>query len=125
LGWIQKATNISKANKLRDDLTQLAIAQEFANAKAKLAEYDKQLNHFTDFRSNFQASAAFAGVTEVQLFLSDLQLGIEELAIGRDRAFFDQTISNVLLNYEDETQITEDQVQELQSWTTVINKYLG
>ena len=125
LAWIQKATNLNKTNKFRDALTQIAIGQELANAQAQLAEYDLQLQHFTDFRTTFKAATEFAGVSEVQLFLSDLQRGIEELSIGRDRAFFDQTISEVLLNFEDQTQITEDQVQELQSWTTVISEYLS
>jgi len=96
LQWIKTAVQINQTHKLRDALTQLALTQELANAQAKITEFDKQLQGFDAFRKNFQTSAQFSGVPEVQLFLTDLQKVIEELSVGKDRAFFDQTVTQVL-----------------------------
>lgn len=123
--WIDKAVQINKGNKLRDDLTEIVLTNEAANSQLKLDEYDSQLEDFNEFRTKFQAQIAFADVPEVQLFLGDLQSVIEELIVGRDRAFFDQTVTKVMENFENGTQISDAQVEELQSWTSVISEYLG
>lgn len=125
LSWIQKATQITQVNQLRDSLVQLGLAQELKNAQARVAEYNNQLQDFSTFRANFQTQTAFAGVPEVQLFLSDLQAMIGELSVGLDRATFDQNVSNILIQYGDNTEVTEGQVEELQSWTSVISAYLS
>jgi hypothetical protein len=125
LSWIQKAKALNRANQLRDELTQLSINQELKNAQAKIAAYDLQLQYFSDFRKNFQSQTAFAGVAEVQKFLSDLQRVIGELVVARERAYFDQTVCKVFLDFDAQAAITDDQVQELQSWSAVISEYLG
>ena len=125
LDWIQKAVDLHKNNKLRDDLTDITVEQELTNAELKLKEYDKQLQGFQDFRQNFQTNTEFSGVQEVQLFLTDLQRVIDELSLGRDRAFFDQTVSLVMQKFGDATNISDPQVEELQSWTSVISTYLS
>jgi hypothetical protein len=125
LQWIQTSVQINKGHQLRDALTQLALTQELSNAQAQITEYTKQLQGFDAFRQNFQTSQQFASIPEIQLFLNDLQAVIEELSVGNDRAFFDQTVTQVLQRYEDGVGISDAQVQELQSWTSVISTYLS
>jgi hypothetical protein len=122
--WIQKAVAIHQSNKLRDDLSTLALTQELANAQAQMAECAAQLQGFESFRANFQTSSEFAAVPEVQLFLTDLQGTIDELAVKSDRAYFDQTVTQLMQTFEGTSGITAGQIQELQSWTSVISIYL-
>jgi hypothetical protein len=124
LNWIQTTVDLQKKNKLRDDLTALAVQNELTNAQAKIAEYNTQLNGFGQFRTNFQANSTFASVSEVQLFLTDLQVVIDEMATGLDRATFDQTICQVIQRGQNQVSISQNQIQELQSWTSVISTYL-
>jgi len=125
LDWIKKAVDINQNNKLRDDLIKITISQELANAKLKIDEFDKQLQNFQEFRQNFQTNTTFSSVPEVQLFLSDLQSVIDALALGRDRAFFDQTISVVMDRNQSLVGVSDAQIEELQSWTSVISPYLS
>jgi hypothetical protein len=125
LTWIQNAVGLNKSNQLRDDLSAITITQELANANLKINEYNTQLNGFQAFRTSFQTSTNFAGIPEVQLFLYDLQSVIDELVLGQDRAFFDQTIALVMQKYGDSNSVTDGQVEELQSWTGVISTYLS
>ena len=125
ISWISNVLGLQQKNKLRDDLTQRSTKQESSNALIRLQEFDKVLNNFNEFRTNFTTAVStdFSGVEEVQLFLSDLQRGIEEISVARERAYFDWTCAGVLSNYENSISISDNQIEELQSWTPVLSAY--
>jgi len=123
VAWIDSATGLQKTNSARDQLAQLGAAQELLNSTRKLSSYDEVLGKFEKFRTTFQATTRFAEIPEVQQFLFDLQRVIEELAAGRDRAQFDGITSQVLQRANDRTQISPDQIEELQSWVGVLKDY--
>lgn len=125
LTWIKNAVKLHQSNKLRDDLNNITIEQELNNAQLKISELDNQLQGFEDFRKNFQTNTVFSGVSEVQLFLSDLQRVIDELTTNKDRAFFDQTAAKVMQKFGDDVNISSSEIEELQSWTSVISPYLS
>jgi hypothetical protein len=124
LSWIEKAVDLNQTSKLRDALTALASQKESSNAGLKITAYNAKLQDFSDFRENFQSDDEFSAVPEVQQFIQDLQAVIDELTVGLDRATFDQTAANVSQTLDDQVSISQDQVEELQSWTSVISAYL-
>lgn len=125
LQWIQQAVTLNQENKQRDALLSLATANELSNAGLKIDECNTQLNAYNTFRSQFAIQQALDTDPDVQLFLADLQNTIGDLIVQYDRAFFDQTIATVLQNSLTPGAVTEAQVEELQSWTSVISAYLG
>ena len=124
IDWIKKAVTIQKVNKDRDDLVALALTQEKANSDLKIAALDQKLTDFNTFRTTFQANPEFAGVPELQRFLFDLQRVVEELASARDRAQFDGTTSQVIQRGNDRLAVSDQEIEELQSWTGVLSAYL-
>jgi hypothetical protein len=125
IDWIQKAHSLQKANKVRDDLVKLGIQNETANATKIITALDEETQKFDEFRQTFQTQEAFSGVGEVQLFLRDLQRVIEERVVDRDRAFFDQVMAGVQDRFSNQSGLTDDQTEELQSWTAVLTTYLS
>lgn len=125
LSWINKAVKLNKPNKLRDELTTISINQELKNSQAKLDAYESVLGDFNKFRKNLESETIFSSVPEVQLFITDLQGTIEELVVGQQRAFFDNTVAKVLQRNQPAREVTQAKLEELQSWTTVISAYLG
>lgn len=126
LSWIKKATSLQKTNKKRDDLVTLALTQEMNNAQKIISSLDSTLQDFNTFRTNFQFKDAsnFSTVPEIQKFLFDLQKVVEELAVARDRAFFDDVVSQVTGRNNDSLNLSDAQVEELQSWQEVLSAYL-
>ena len=125
LTWINQAVSLNKPNKLRDALAALTVTQELKNSKLQLDAYTQTLGDFETFRQNFSTGSVFSAVPEVQLFINDLQSMIDELVVGQQRAFFDNTIATVIQGTLKNQAVTQAQLEELQSWTTVISAYLG
>jgi hypothetical protein len=125
LQWIQQAVSLNKLDKNRDELLKTAMQNEFDNATLKLDECNLQLDAFTSFQSKFFIQEALNGDPDVQIFLTDLQNTIGTLVVQYDRAYFDQTISKVMLDQLSPVEVTTSQLEELQSWTSVISVYLG
>ena len=124
LNWITQANQLGKPNKLRDALTAITLTNEIANSKAMLTAYTSVLTDFDKFKSAFVFDDTFNAVPEVQLFLQDLQGQIDELVSGQDRAFFDNTVSQVVQRAQAQTNVSQAQLQELNSWRSVLTSYI-
>jgi hypothetical protein len=124
LTWITQANDLGKPNKLRDALNGLALTQEISNSKALMDAYASVLTDFNKFKSSFVFSNTFNAVPEVQLFLQDLQGQIDELVSGQDRAFFDNTVAQVAQRAQQNTNVSQPQLQELNSWRSVLTSYI-
>ena len=125
INWIKQAVNYNKTNKLRDDLVALSVAQELENAQLKLKAFNLKIKNFQNFRKEFQTDSNFGSIPEVQLFLRDLQIVRGELISNMNRATFDQTVSQVMQNFDGRTSISNEEIEELSSWTSVLSTYLG
>ena len=123
--WVQQAVTLNQQDKKRDALLAIATANELSNATARLNECNTQLDSYTKFRASFTVPQALDEDSDLQLFLNDIQNVIGNLITQYDRAFFDQTVATLLQNSLSPGQVTSDQVEELQSWTSVIAAYLG
>jgi GTPase SAR1 family protein len=124
IDWINKSLSLNKTNSLRDSLASLVATQEAGNAKLMVDAYDAQLQNFESFRKNFETSSRFGAVEEVNLFLSDLQQVLEELVLNRGRAQFDQTMAALSSNNVNLTGVSQERLEELQSWNSVLSAYL-
>lgn len=124
LNWITQANQLGKPNKLRDALTAITLTNEIANSKLLMDSYNAVLKDFDDFKSSFVFDDTFNAVPEVQLFLNDLQSQIDELVAGQDRAFFDNTIAQVVQRAQSNTNVSQAQLQELNSWRSVLTFYI-
>jgi hypothetical protein len=124
VAWIKQSVALQQTNKDRDALLSLAISQEMTNAQSKMNALDQVLGNFNKFRLTFQTSSTFTNVPEVQRFLLDLQRPIEELVVARDRAQFDNVASQVIQRKYDQLVVSAPEIQELQSWQSVLSAYL-
>ena len=123
--WITTAVQLNHANQLRDTLMQRATTQEKSNSTLEYDAYQKELLYFQKFKDSFGTGSEFATVTEVQLFLSDLQSVMDELATNSDRALYALTLAEVVSRYNDKIAVSQALVEELQSWQVPLSTYLG
>lgn len=122
--WINQVVGLTQANTTRDKLRTLVITQQLANAQAKLDAYNVTIGDFSDFRENFQTDTRFDAVAEVVLFISDLQLVMDEQILGQQKGFFDQTLGLMFQSSQSVVGLTQDDIEELQSWIPVLSAYL-
>ena len=125
IAWINTAVQLNHSNLLRDTLVQRATAQEVSNSTLEYNAYQTALTNFQDFRENFLTEQDFATVTEVQLFLSDLQAVMDEITTGSDRAQYALTLATVVSRYNDKIAVSQALVEELQSWSVPLGSYTG
>ena len=115
VSWISQALATQDIDILRDLLLADAITSDQNDASASLQEVERELTRFDEFRSRFTAGK-FAGVSEVQSLLSDLQLGLDRLVSQKDRLrhleVFDNVQNEILLSLG----LTEAQIKETGSW---------
>ena len=122
--WINQVVTTSQTVTNRDKLRQLVLTQQASNAKVKLAAYQTSIGKFDDFRQNFQTDSRFSAIPEVVLFIQDLQSGMDEQILGQQKAFFDQTLALLFQDSQSTVALTQDDIEELQSWIPVLSTYL-
>jgi hypothetical protein len=122
--WINQVVSLQQAQKDRDDLSALALQKELANAQAKVTSLDGRLSGFDEFRKNFRNDPVFANIPEVQKFIFDLQRVVEDLSVQRERAQFDATVSQVIERDTSLVAVTGPEIEQLQSWRSVLAEYL-
>lgn len=122
--WINKVVATQQATSNRDKLRNLVITQQASNAQVKLTAYQKVIGDFTDFRQNLNTDTRFSSIPELVLFIQDLQRVMDEQILGQQKAFFDQTLSLLFQSDESVLALTQDNIEELQSWIPVLSTYL-
>jgi hypothetical protein len=115
VSWTSQALTNQDIDLLRDLLLADALTADQNDASAALQEVEAELARFDEFRNRF-APGKFASVGEVQLLLSDLQLGLDRLVSLKDRLrhleVYDTVQSTLLLS----AGLTEGQIKQTGSW---------
>ena len=122
--WINQVVSLQQARKDRDALAEQARAKEQQNAQARIADLDGKLQQFEQFRTNFQIDTKFSQIPEVQKLITDLQKVVEDLASERERSQYDDTMSQVISVNQSRFSVTQPQIEQLQSWRSVLSEYL-
>lgn len=122
--WINQVTQLAKVNKVRDQLRTLMVQKQIDNATKKLEAYGETFGEFNEFRKTFQTQTRFAAVPEVIKFINDLQSAVDEQNLGQQRAFFEQTLALIFQSNQELLNLTQDDIEELQSWRQVLSAYL-
>lgn len=122
--WINQVVAFTQSVSTRDKLRALVLTQQAKNAQTKLDAYAATIGDFTNFRKNFQTDSRFSAIPEVVLFITDLQLVMDEQILGQQKAFFDQTLAAIFQSDQSVVGLTQDTIEELQSWIPVLSTYL-
>jgi len=118
--WLSDVRKVQESQTDRDALVVSAIDLELTDSEQKVTEIADQLTKFENFRSKVQASK-YSGVIEVGSLLTDLQRGIEELAVRRDRTTHLVTVATVL--QETIKGLTANEEKQFESWNESLSAY--
>lgn len=122
--WITKVVELNQIDKVRDQLRDMVLAQEVKNAGLKLKAYLEKIGEFDKFRSTFRTDSRFQAVPEVVKFINDLQSVMDEQILGQQRAFFDETLGKISQSSLDTLRVTDDDLEQIQSWRPVLSAYM-
>ncbi len=122
--WITQVSELTQDRKVRNDLLKLVITKELERTALTLGAYEDLLGEFNKFRQNFQTDTRFAAIPEVVRFLNDLQIVIDEQVAGQQSAFYDDTVARLVQAREQNAGLSNDRVEQLQSWRTVLSSYV-
>lgn len=122
VAWINAVANSLPEREDWNDLLMETIAQQAANATARLADINETFDGYEAFRTNFRADG-FEDVEEVGTLLEDLQIGMGELS-GRERESTHLEVLSDLLQLRAESgNVSESRLQQLRSWITPLLTY--
>lgn len=120
--WLQQANTYSLQDSDRDSLLATFMDNEIEDAEAAAKELAPITDQFAEFRSSFNIDG-FEGVTEVGLFLNDVQRPMSEVvnlgARQRHRQQFAALSKRGLINRG----LSKNQLKELNSWFDALTAY--
>lgn len=120
--WLQQANTYALQDSDRDTLLAAFMDNEVEDAAAAAKELAPITNQFAEFRASFNVDG-FEGVTEIGLFLNDVQRPMSEVvnlgARHRHRQQFAILSKSTIINKG----LTKNQLKELNSWFDALTAY--
>jgi hypothetical protein len=120
--WLQQANSYSLQDSDRDSLLASFMDNEIEDSAAAAKELSPITDQFAEFRASFNVDG-FEGVTEVGLFLNDVQRPMSEVvnlgARQRHRQQFASLSKQALIRRG----LTKNQLKELNSWFDALTAY--
>ena len=120
--WLQKANGFAIHDSDRDALLAAYMDNELEDATAAANEVEPIMSQFADFRSSYIV-AGFEGVTEVGLFLDDLQRPMSEILVLGDRQRHRQQYALLSKKILTNKGLAQAQLKELNSWFDPLTAY--
>jgi len=120
--WLQQANSYALQDSDRDSLLATFMDNEIEDSEAAAKELAPITDQFAEFRASFNVDG-FEGVTEVGLFLNDVQRPMSEVvnlgARQRHRQQFASLSKQALIRRG----LTKNQLKELNSWFDALTAY--
>lgn len=122
---LQEQTQATEDQQKRDALLIQALDQELDNAEATLQELTTELQQFEQFQTSFISNPSFKQVPEVGLLVRDLQLGVDETLLAKERTKHLAVVSGILRGRATTNGVSAELSKERDSWTGVLTAYLS
>lgn len=129
LNWISNLNSINNDVKDQNVLLQRFMSARTADATDRITELDSILNNYAKMEANLITDgndpSRYGSIVELNLMVTDLARGLDNISIQREQAFHEQNLINAITAVINAEIITDQFQKEVDSWQSIVSTYSG